>query len=90
MQNEELASGGKFYAICAQGLRSAQMGQYGDAFTADDLKKNLDEQAAGFDKSFSSWPYAMISPGVDALNEMITSAVALYQAWLDAGKPSPK
>jgi len=85
--NDELQSGAKFYATCAQGLRAAQLGQYGDNFTTDQLRENLQEQAAAFGVNWSDNAFTMVSQTVDEMNALIDQACGLYQAWLDAGKP---
>ena len=83
----ELDSGAKFYATCSQGLRAAQLGQYGDGFTADQLRANLQEQATAFGVNWKNEPFTMISPTVDEMNALIDQACNLYQAWIESGKP---
>lgn len=81
----------KFYTICAQGLRSATLGQYGPGFTADALRSNLAAQAKSFDTNWgpaSNSPFTMVDPGVDVMNSYIDTACAKYQAWIDAGSPA--
>ena len=81
-------SGANFYAVCAQALRSAQLGQFGPAFTPDQLRANLTEQARAFDRNWSDWPYGMVSPGVDSMNAAIDLAVQKYSYWLASGRPA--
>lgn len=84
---EDLQSGAKFYATCAQGLRAAQLGQYGDDFTPDGLRANLEQQAAAFGVNWTDSSFTMVSQTVDEMNVLIDRACDLFQAWIDAGKP---
>lgn len=87
MPKDELPSGGKFYAIVAQHLRAAQLGQYGASYTEDQLRNSLEGEARGFDKSFRNSDFVMISQQVDDMNALIDEAVSRYRSWIDAGKP---
>ena len=80
----------RFYFVCAQGLRSAQLGQYADNSPLA-LRANLEQEAKAFDTNWgpkSGTIFTMISPGVDVMNTYIDQACNKLQKWIDAGKPA--
>ena len=92
MALQDVGPGMKYWAVCADRLRAAQLGQgngtvTGNDYTADMLNTDLLSEAKGLDADRSSWPYALGSPFQEDMDATRSQTVELYRSWIIAGRP---
>lgn len=85
---EDLQSGAKWYAICAQHLRAAQLGQYGPSLAVDDFRAGLIEEAKGFASNWTDSEFVLVSAQVDDMTLLLNRAVQIYSDWIKAKRPA--
>ncbi len=95
MADQDLGSGMKWWAVCNDRLRAAQLGQgnsqvTGEAYTPDMLDADLLAEAKGIDSHRSDWEWALKSPLQEDMDSLRVSAVQMYQDWIDAGRQPVK